>query len=148
MGSMKTGPILPSQSEAAIARELAARIATRLHEGATIKISVDETADGVALPLIAARLMLELLDELARGNAVSLSAIGAELTTQEAADLLNISRPTLIQSLDDGKIPYRRIGTHRRIPLANLLTFKAGLYAERKATLDEMSSLHQDMGLE
>ena len=104
--------------------------------------------DSVALPPVAARLVLGLLKELARGNAVTLNTVSPELTTREAADLLNISRPMLIQLLDDGKIPYHRLGTHRRIPLDGVLAFKAALYAKRKAALDEMSALHQEFGLE
>jgi excisionase family DNA binding protein len=151
MGEMitsRTGPILPSEAEAEMARELSRKIAARLGAGATVKIDVDDKAEPLALPPIAARLMLDLLEELARGNAVTLNAIGAELTTQQAADLLNISRPSLIQLLDDGRIAYRRLGTHRRIPLEDVLAFKADNYAKRKAALDELSNLHQELGLE
>src|SRR5712672_2224869 len=93
------GPVLPSEAEARMARELSRKIAARLGIGATVKIEVDDVAEAMALPPIAARLVLDLLEELARGNAVTLNAIAAELTTQEAADLLNISRPSLIQLL-------------------------------------------------
>lgn len=141
-------PILPSEAEAEMARDLSRQIAARIGAGATVKIAVDEKTEALALPPIAARLMLDLLEELARGNAVTLNAIGAELTTQEAANLLNISRPSLIQLLDDGKIAYRRLGTHRRIPLDEVLAFKADNYAKRKAALDELSHLHQELGLE
>jgi excisionase family DNA binding protein len=143
-----TSPVLPSAAEAEVARDLSRKIAARLGAGEKIKIAVDDRHEALTLPPIAARLMLDLLEELARGNAVTLNAIGAELTTQEAADLLNISRPSLIQLLDDGKIAYRRLGTHRRIPLEEVLAFKADNYAKRKAALDELSALHQELGLE
>lgn len=99
-------------------------------------------------PPIAARLVLDLLEELARGNAVTVNGIEAEITTQQATDLLNISRPSLIQLLDEGKLLYRRIGTHRRILLEAVLAYKAQAYAKRKAALDDMSALHQELGLE
>jgi len=143
-----TSPVLPSEAEAEVARDLSRKIAARLGAGETIKIEVDDRDEALTLPPIAARLVLDLLEELARGNAVTLNAIGAELTTQEAANLLNISRPSLIQLLDDGKIAYRRLGTHRRIPLEDVLAFKADNYAKRKAALDELSALHQELGLE
>lgn len=143
-----TGPVLPSEAEAEVARDLSRKIAARLGAGEKIKIEVDDRHEALTVPPIAARLMLDLLEELARGNAVTLNAIGAELTTQEAADLLNISRPSLIQLLDDGKIAYRRLGTHRRIPLEDVLAFKADNYAKREAALDELSALHQELGLE
>lgn len=146
--TLPTSPVLPSEAEAEVARELSRKIAARLGAGETIKIEGDDRHEALTLPPIAARLMLDLLEELARGNAVTLNAIGAELTTQEAADLLNISRPSLIQLLDDGKIAYRRLGTHRRIPLEDVLAFKADNHAKRKAALDELSALHQELGLE
>jgi excisionase family DNA binding protein len=151
MGKVVTspaGPVLPSEAEAKMACELSRKIAARLGAGATVKIEVGDKAGALTLPPIAARLVLDLLEELARGNAVTLNAIRAELTTQQAADLLNISRPSLIQLLDDGKIAYRRLGTHRRIPLEDVLAFKADNYAKRKAALDELSNLHQELGLE
>ena len=145
-----TGPVLPSEAEAELARGIARKIAASLGKGATIRLQLDDKtgAELVPLPPVAARLVLNLLEELARGNAVTLNTVGAELTTQEAADLLNISRPTLIQLLDDGKIPYHRLGTHRRIPLEGVIAFKADLYAKRKTALDEMSAVHQGLGLE
>src|SRR3954453_5431606 len=145
-----TGPVLPSEAEAEMARGIARKIAASLGKGATIKLQVDDRTDTeqVSLPPVATRLVLDLLEELARGNAVTLNTISSELTTQEAADLLNISRPTLIQLLNDGKIPYHRLGTHRRIPLEGVLAFKADLYMKRKAVLDEMSEIHQEYGLE
>jgi excisionase family DNA binding protein len=73
---------------------------------------------------------------------------GRELTTQQAADLLNISRPSLIQLLDDGKIANRRLGTHRRIPLGDVLAFKAENYAKRKTALDDLVAHDQALGLE
>lgn len=148
--SAPTLPVVPSEAEARMAHELARKVAARLGEGATLRLQVEDEhgSDAEPLPPVAARLMLDLLEQLARGNAVMLNAIAAELTTQQAADLLNISRPSLIQLLDDGKLPYRRIGTHRRIPLEDVLAYKAEAYAKRRTALDEMSALHQELGLE
>jgi excisionase family DNA binding protein len=153
MGNAATvpiGPVLPSGAEVEMARGIVRKIAAGLGKGDIIKLQFGDTADAepIQLPPLAARLVLDLLEELARGNAVSLTTLGPEVTTQEAADLLNISRPTLIQLLDDGRIPYHRLGTHRRIPLEGVLTFKTDLYAKRKTALDEMSAIHQEFGLE
>lgn len=146
----QTTPVLPSEAEALMAREARRKIAGRLGAGATLGLHVEDTAGAEAVPLppIAAQLVLELLEELAQGNAVTLSALQSELTTQQAADVLNISRPSLIQILDDGKIAYRRIGTHRRIPLSDVLAFKIDTAAKRNTALDDMSALHQELGLE
>ena len=108
MGHVSTfpiGPVLPSEAEAEMAREIAHRIAAGLGEGATIKLQLDDVTEPLVLPPVAARLVLDLLEELARGNAVTLNTVGPELTTQEAAEMLNISRPTLIQLLDGGQDP-------------------------------------------
>jgi len=104
--------------------------------------------DVFPLPPIAARLMLDLLEELARGNASDSQCDRGRDHHTTSRDLLNISRPSLIQLLDEGKLPYRRIGSHRRIPLEAVLAYKAEAYAKRKAALDEMSALHRELGLE
>ena len=143
-------PVRPSETEALMAGETRQKITRRLLAGAKLQLQVEDNsgAEAEPLPEIATRLVLDMLDELARGNAVTLTALQAELTTQQAAELLNVSRPTLIGLLDEGKIPYRRLGTHRRIPLDDVLAFKADLLAKRMATLDELVAHDQALGLE
>ena len=70
-----------------------------------------------------------------------------ELTTQEAADMLNISRASLIQLLDEGKIEYRRVGTHRRVRFEGLIAYKRRADAERIAVLAELAAYDQEIGL-
>jgi excisionase family DNA binding protein len=71
----------------------------------------------------------------------------AEVTISEAAKLLNVSVQYLIRMMDDGKIPSRRVGTHRRACLADVLAYRAEQYRERKAILDQMASIDQELGL-
>src|SRR5207237_4123081 len=88
-----------------------------------------------------------ILEDMARFNYVTLIPANAELNTQEAADLLNISRPSLIQLLDEGKIEFRRIGTHRRVRLEALMEHKRQADADRREVLKQLAAYDQELGI-
>jgi len=90
--------------------------------------------------------MRQLAELLAANKVIVLSAMDKALTTQQAADILNVSRPYLIKLLDEGAIPHTMVGTHRRIQYDDLMTFHATWYAERKAILDELTREAEEMG--
>ncbi len=102
----------------------------------------------VALPKEAFELFLEVLGQMANGNAVTIMPVHAELTTQQAADLLNVSRPHVVALLEESKIAHRMVGTHRRIRVADLLEYKKKDDTERAAALEELASEAQkhDLG--
>lgn len=101
----------------------------------------------VVLPAPAIRLLGMLLAELAKGNTVTLMPQHAELTTQEAADLLNVSRPYLVDLLESGRLPFHKVGTHRRVRLADLMTYKRKRDAESEEALNELARLSQELDL-
>lgn len=142
-------PTLPSEAEAILAKETSRVLASHLGEAEPLPIrlgaALDETT--VRVPASAMRLLVRILDEMAKGNAVTLIPVQAELTTQEAADLLNVSRPSLIQLLDAGRIEYRRVGTHRRVRFESLMRFKRQADTDRKAALAELAAYDQELGI-
>src|SRR3989475_12666689 len=118
MAQTTLGPSLPSEAEAVLAKETSRVLAARMKQDEPLRLRIldDPSSEGTFnLPASALRLLVRILEEMARGNAGTLIPVHAELTTQEAADMLNISPPSLIQLLDEGKIEFRRVGTHRRV---------------------------------
>jgi excisionase family DNA binding protein len=103
---------------------------------------------GEALPLPApvASVLERVAELLARGEAVSVVPVGRELTSQEAADLLNVSRQYLVRLLDGGRIPYSRTGKHRRLRIEDVIAFRQKRDAERQSALRDLTQLTEDFG--
>lgn len=112
----------------------------------TVTVADGEPAS-LTLPREAVELLAGLLAHLGAGRGVSVVPADAELTTQQAADMLNVSRPFLVGLLDAGEIEYRTVGTHRRIKASSLLEYKHHDDRRRHATADELTQLGQEMGL-
>ena len=91
--------------------------------------------------------LTELLEEMAAGRAVMLIPVAAELTTQEAADLLNVSRPYFVKLLDDGKIPCRTVGRYRRVRYEDLMKYQQLADAKRQTAMDSLVAQAQELGL-
>lgn len=140
----------PTEAEAKVAVESSRTLAA--HVGAadkSLKLTVKNGKghEELVLPPVALRLLLDLLTELGQGNSVALDTVQPELTTQQAADLLNVSRPFLVKILDEGVIPSRKIGTHRRVLREDVLAYRREVDRKRQEALDELSALDQELGL-
>jgi excisionase family DNA binding protein len=143
-------PFLPSDGDIALAKESSRALSMILATKAdfqTITIESDGERKQVDLPVAAFRLFIDILANLSQGNAVQVIPVHAELTTQEAADMLMVSRPYLIQLLDQNQIKYRKVGTHRRIKYRDLLEFKMGEDARRDGALDQLAKQAQELGM-
>ena len=143
-------PLLPSEVDIELAKEssraLSMILATK-EEVQKVTIHSDGEKTKVELPMSAFRLFIDILANLSQGNAVQVVPVHAEITTQEAADLLMVSRPYFIKLLDENRIPYRKVGTHRRIRYSDLLDFKNNEEQSREAALDELAAQAQKLGM-
>jgi excisionase family DNA binding protein len=105
----------------------------------------DETV--VSVPATAFKLLGLILNEMANGNAIALLPVNAELTTQQAAELLGVSRPFIVEQLEKGNIPYRKVGTHRRVLFQDLMEYKRSMDHKRLESLDELAAEAQRLDL-
>lgn len=150
MTSRTREPVVPTAEEAAVAREASRTLAPFIDHLENIRFQVGEDrkpTHRLSLPPSAIRLLLDLLTEIAAGNAVTLIPVHAELTTQQAADVLNVSRPFLVTLLEQKKIPYRKVGTHRRILFQDLMRYKHQIDAKRRLALDQLTKEAQDFNM-
>jgi len=135
------------EAQTALRRLAPLAATTRRSPDVLLRAEGEEPGQAVVVPRHAFELFLEILGQMANGNAVTILPVHAELTTQQAADLLNISRPHLVVLLEDQVIPYRRVGTHRRVRAVDVLAYKRQDEARRREVLDELASEAQKHGL-
>ena len=151
MARAQTDPTIPTDKEAVLARE-ASRILDANSSGGALCVQVIETGNNapamLELPAAAARLLKDMLREMAAGHAVTLVPIESEITTQQAADLLNVSRPYVVGLIDQGKLLARMVGPQRRVMLVDVLSYKADSKTKARAALREMVAIDQELGLE
>lgn len=142
----------PTVDAAEIARSAVPLLATvqkRARAARTVSLKPVDPAgkQTVTLPAEAFRLLVEIVNQMASGNAVSIIPVHVEVTTQQAADFLCVSRPYPISLLESGKVPFRKVGTHRRVRMADLIAYKRRDEEARRKVLDELAADAQDLGL-
>jgi excisionase family DNA binding protein len=140
----------PTSQESTLARtsrQLLSRYAQE-NQPLTLRVIDADQAEPIELPAGAVAMLLDILDAMAAGRGITLIPENAELTTVEAADILNVSRPFLIKLLEEGQIPYRKVGRHRRVRLEDVMNYKKAIDREREEVLDQLAADAQqhDMG--
>jgi excisionase family DNA binding protein len=142
-------PVRPNEQDVRLARRSSSQLRRFKSRRSKIKLTVaeGETQEELTIPVIAFRMLEMILSEMAQGRAVALSPVDREVTTQKAADLLNVSRPHLIKLLESGRIPFRKIGSHRRIRVADVLEYKARMDAEAERAFAELVEQAQELGM-
>jgi len=146
--SAKTINDLPSAETASLARESATALSRLLREHPEIdRAQVRLDNEDLILPRAALDLLRKLLAEMAQGNAVTIVPVHAELTTQEAADMLNVSRPYLVKLLTEEQIPHTMVGSHRRVRLRDLLAYKQQQDERSHDALQKMTEQAQELDM-
>ena len=155
MTLLLTGPLEPvalPEQEVALARASGETLARFLNgENVPLSLRVTNPATGeqseTLVPAQVVRLLSQALSQMAAGNPVTLVPLQAELSTQQAADMLGVSRPYLVKMLEEGKIPYRKVGEQRRVRYAHVLAYLERERQESNKALDELVALSEEMGL-
>lgn len=140
----RPGTVIPSEDDANLAATASRALARASKDILHVRL---ESGEELALPKAVTRLLSHLLIEMGQGNAVTIIPIHAELSTQEAADYLNVSRPHLVKLLNDKKIPCHKVGTHRRVRFADIDGYKRKFEQQRTATMDELAAEAQKLGI-
>jgi excisionase family DNA binding protein len=134
-----------------MAKQSSRILAAHLHpQNQTQRLKIVEkngTEQEVVIPAAAFHLLVDILSQMAQGNAISLISIHAELTSQEAADMLNVSRSYFVKLLDSGEIPYRKVGRHRRVLFADLMAYKQKTDHQRMISLDKLAAQAQELNM-
>lgn len=131
------GPKSPLSSLQALLKEAQAADALKL---------VNSKGEEAAIPEVLLPVFRQLLRALIAGEKVSLVSGSDQLTTQQAADILNISRPYMVKLLEDGKLPFTRTGKHRRVNVMDLLSFKEARDAQHRQGLAALTRMGEEMG--
>lgn len=142
---------LPSQHDIALAQQSSrqlSRLAESGHGDLKIKVEpLDDSGESVVVPSAAFKLFVDILREMGEGRAISIIPQRAELPTQQAAEYLNVSRPFLIGLLEQGSIPFRMVGTHRRVLFSDVAAYKAEIDAKRLNALEELAAQAQELDM-
>ena len=139
----------PTKEEQRTALESYSALAASLDQLRTDfpEIEIEETKEKIRIPISALKFLARILKEISQGNPVSIVPIATEITTQAAAELLGCSRPHIVKLLESGKIPFNKVGKHRRIRYEDLVAYKKEMKALQRKKIKELMGLDEDSGL-
>ena len=144
--------LLPSREDTAVAlkerghlQELSRGIGRASAAPLLGRFLVEQKHINIEIPVAAMQMLIEIMQQISQGKPVSIIPANAELTTQQAADFLNVSRPYFVKLLEEGELPHRKIGTRRRVQFKDLVEFKAQDMGRRIKASDKLSTLSQEI---
>ncbi|MDB5542423.1 MAG: hypothetical protein JWQ89_4150 [Devosia sp.] len=139
-------PVLPSADDSALAADASRQLSRARRDDLELRVQI-EGGETLRLPKAVSTLLYHLLTEMAQGNAVTIIPVNAELTTQEAAEYLNVSRPHLIRLLGEGKVRFHMVGSHRRVKFSDLEAYRKASDEERQRVMEELAAEAQELGM-
>lgn len=139
----------PSKAEQMLAQKSYASLISTLDllKSDLVEIEIEETGEKIKIPIRALSLLGKILKAMSQGKPISIVPIATEVTTQSAAEILSCSRPHLVKLLEEGKIPYSKVGKHRRIMFEDVLKYKQQMKEAQKQHLIEIMNADEELGL-
>lgn len=145
MPVLASDPVVPTERDRQIASQVMSELSTAVGKPPTKYSLANSNGFTVELSEGAFTLLVQVLTEMSKGNGIMVMPIHAELTTQQAADFLNVSRPFVIGLLEKGEIPCRKVGRHRRVRLEDMMSYRKGIEGQRLNALDELAAQAQEL---
>lgn len=138
---------VPNEQESALAAESSRLLAALIGRGDTAQLRLVDGDQEITVPVSAIKMLVDILNQMAQGNAMSLVPIHAELTTQEAADFLNVSRPYVVKLIEQGELPCHKVGVRRRVLFKHLMEYKERRDQQSMEAVNALSQQAQDLGM-
>lgn len=139
----------PTKDEQQAALESYSALAASLEKifSNTAEIEIEETEEKIKIPISALKLLAKILEQISKGNPISIVPIATEVTTQAAAELMGCSRPHIVKLLEDGEIPYTKVGKHRRIKYEDVAVYKKEMKSKQRKNIQDLMELDEESGL-